>query len=167
VIISLVAALDERGGIGYQGGMPWHLSDDLKHFRRLTEGHHVLMGRRTCATIGGPLPGRTMIVLSRDPNYTSKEAFVAVSFEEALDYAEFRQEEELFVIGGAQIYALALPLAQRFYLTRVHAEVEVDTYFPDWEPEQWKLVDELDFEAGPKNDFAFTIQTLERIQERR
>lgn len=167
MILSLVAALDERGAIGYQGGMPWHLSDDLKNFRRLTDGHHVLMGRRTHAGIAGPLPGRTLIVLSRDPNYTSNEAFVASSFEEALDYADFRGESELFVIGGREIYAQALPVAQRFYLTRVHATVEADVYFPDWDQSQWRLIVERHFEAGPKNDHAFTIQTLERIQELR
>lgn len=167
MIISLIAALDERGAIGYQGGMPWHLSDDLKNFRRLTEGHHVLMGRRTYAGIGGPLPGRSMIVLSRDPNYTSTEAFVATSFEEALDYAQFRNEDELFVIGGREIYALALPLAQRFYLTQVRANVEADTYFPEWDESQWAVVEERQFDAGPKNDHAFTIQILERIQENR
>lgn len=167
MILSLVAALDQRGAIGKDGRLPWHLSDDLKHFRRLTDGHHVLMGRKTLASIGGGLPGRTMIVLSRDVEFESEVAFVARSAEEAIEYARIRREEELFVVGGREIYALALPLAQRFYLTRVHTTVEADTYFPDWDEGEWTLVQERHFEAGPKNDHSFSIQTLERIQELR
>jgi dihydrofolate reductase len=167
VIISLLAAMDEDGGIGKDGRLPWHLTDDLKHFRRLTDGHHVLMGRRTYGSIGGPLPGRTMIVLSRDPNYTSKEAFVATSFEDALDYATFRQEKELFVIGGAQIFEQALPMADRFYRTLVHTTVEADVFFPAFDEDQWELLEEKGFQAGGKNDFAFTIQTLQRIHNGR
>ena len=167
MILSLVAALDQRGAIGKSGKLPWYLSDDLKHFRRLTDGHHVLMGRKTFSSIGGGLPGRTMIVLSRNADFASDVAFVARSLEEAIEYAQFRREEELFVIGGREIYALALPLAQRFYLTRVQATVEADTYFPDWDEGEWRRVEERHFEAGPKNDHAFSIQSLERIQELR
>ncbi len=167
MIISLLAAMDEQGGIGKDGRLPWHLTDDLKHFRRLTDGHHVLMGRRTYASIGRPLPGRTMIVLSRDPNYTSREVFVASSFDDALDYANFRRESELFVIGGAQIFEQALPMADRFYRTLVHTSVDADVFFPEYDESEWELVAAKDFDAGGKNDHAFTIQTLHRIHNGR
>lgn len=165
MIVSLLAAMDARGGIGKDGQLPWRLSDDLKHFRRITEGHHVLMGRRTFDSIGGPLPGRTMIVLSRDRSFVSEIAFVATSFQEALDYAEFRGETELFVIGGAEVFAQALPLAARFYLTRVKADVDADVFFPQFDESEWELVAERKFEAGHKNDHAFRIQTLQRIHK--
>jgi dihydrofolate reductase len=164
VIISLIAAIDRRGGIGRDGGLPWHLSDDLKHFKWLTTGHHVIMGRHTFEGLGAMLKGRSIIVLSRDPGYSAEGAQVSGSLEEALSIAEAAGEEEAFVVGGAQVFAEALRRADRFYLTRVDAEVEADTQFPDFGEGEWELVESQAFGRGEKNDFDFTIQTLVRVR---
>jgi len=163
VIIALIAAIDEGGGIGKDGGLPWHLSDDLKNFKRLTMGHHILMGRNTYRTVAGKLKGRNLIVLSRDENFKAEDARVARGFAEGIRMAEEAGEDELFIIGGAEVFKQALPLAQRFYLTRVHSAVESDTHFPEFSENDWREIDSRSFEAGEKNDHAFTISVLERI----
>lgn len=165
MIISLIAALDERGAIGRDGGLPWHLTDDLKHFKRVTMGHHLIMGRKTFEGIGGKLPGRSLIVLSRVEDYIAPGAQVAHSLDEALGIARQAGEGEAFVIGGAQVFEQALPLAQRFYLTRVHAEVKADTYFPDFDEGLWEERDSQHYERVPKNDYSFTIRVLERLPQ--
>ncbi len=162
MIISLIAAIDEAGGIGKDGGLPWHLSDDLKYFKRLTMGHHLLMGRKTYESIAGKLKGRPLIVLSRDENFSSEEAIVAHSLEDGIRIAEEAGEEELFVIGGAEVFSEVLSDANRFYLTRVHATVNADTQFPEFEKSKWREMESESFDAGEKNDFAFTISRLER-----
>lgn len=162
MIVSLLAALDQKGGIGRAGGMPWHLTDDLKHFRRLTRGHHVLMGRKTYATVAGKLPGRRMLVLSRDAAFELADAQVFGDLEAALAAARQAGEQELFVIGGAQVFALALPLAQRFYLTRVHTDAGCDVFFPDFTMDDWHMLSQQDFAAGGKNEHAFSILELEK-----
>ncbi|MCW5877330.1 MAG: dihydrofolate reductase [Anaerolineales bacterium] len=160
--ISLVVAMDRRGGIGLRGGMPWHLGDDLRHFRRLTMGHHVLMGRVTYEATAGKLPGRQLIVLSRDPDFQPADAQVAGSLDAGIRLAAAAGEEELFIIGGGQIFAAALPLAARLYLTRVHAEVEADTFFPAFDEQEWRLVSQQDFAASERNDFDFSLMVFER-----
>lgn len=162
MIISIVAAVDERGGIGKENRLPWHLSDDLKHFRRLTRRHHVLMGRKTYESAEGKMPGRTLLVLSRNANFQPEGVRPVATLEEGIEAARAAGETELFVIGGAQVFAAALPLAQRLYLTRVHADANADVFFPAFDMAEWKLVHQQDFPAGPKNDFAFSILHLER-----
>ena len=142
MIITLIAAIESSGGIGKDGSLPWHLTDDLKHFKRVTMGHHLLMGRRTYESIAGKLPGRQLIVLSRDVNFQASGAQVAPSLEEGLRLAEAAGENELFVIGGAEVYESAIPLAKRFYRTRVHAEVETDTEFPEFNEDDWNRSEE-------------------------
>lgn len=161
MIITLVAAVDERGGIGRNGRMPWRLSDDLKHFRALTLGHHVLMGRKTYATVAGKLPGRRLLVLSGDPAFRAEDALVYADFDAAVAAAE-AGEDELFVIGGAQVFARAIPLARRFYLTRVYAIADCDVFFPEFDISQWKLAARQDFAASEKNDYGFSILKMER-----
>lgn len=162
MLISLIAALDERGGIGRDGRMPWRLSDDLKHFRALTLGHHVLMGRKTYATVQGKLPGRGLMVLSRNPTFRAQDGLVFPSFDAAVEAARAANEDELFVIGGEHVFALALPLAQRFHLTRVHTDADCDVFFPAFDVSQWQIVSQQDFPAGEKNDYAFSILRLEK-----
>ncbi|UYN88791.1 MAG: dihydrofolate reductase [Anaerolineales bacterium] len=164
MIISLIAAVDEHGGIGRNGRMPWHLSDDLKHFRALTLGHHVLMGRKTYATVAGRLPGRKLLVLSHNPAFRADDALVLPSFEAAEAEARAAGEEELFVIGGAELFALALPLAQRFYLTQVKTVADCDVFFPEFSMDEWKLQSQQHFAAGNRNDHDFTIYELTRKQ---
>lgn len=165
MIITLIAAIEAGGGIGKDGSLPWHLTDDLKHFKRVTMGHHLLMGRRTYEGIAGKLPGRHLIVLSRDANFQASDAQVAPSLEAGLRLAEAAGESELFVIGGAEVYERAIPLAQRFYRTRVHAEVETDTQFPEFDEGDWSLLESEAFEQGGKNDWGFVIEHLQRKQQ--
>ena len=166
MIISLVAAVDQRGGIGRANRLPWHLSDDLKHFRRLTMGHHVLMGRKTYQGASGKMPGRKLIVLSRDPAFQPGDALVAGSLEAGIQLAEQAGEQELFVIGGAEVFKQALqleePKVQRLYLTRVHADASADVFFPAFSMDEWRISEHTEFAAGPKNDFPFTISCLQR-----
>jgi dihydrofolate reductase len=167
VIISLVAAVDQKGGIGRDNRLPWHLSDDLKHFRRLTmgvdkHGHHVLMGRKTYESSLGKMPGRKLIVLTRSADFKAPDATIVSSLESGIQFAESAGETELFVIGGAQVFTQALPLAQRLYYTEVHADAGADTFFPTFDRSQWKEISRQDFPAGPKNDFSFSILHLEK-----
>ena len=164
MIITLVAAMDERNGIGRHGQLPWHLSDDLKHFRRLTLGHHVLMGRKTYDSFGSQMPGRTLIVLSRSEDFRPARAVVQPSLEASIEFARAAGKEELFVIGGAQVFAQALPLAQRFHLTRVHTNSKADTFFPPIKMADWQLFEQRNFRAGPKNDHDFNILHLEKTE---
>jgi dihydrofolate reductase len=162
LIISLIAAVDERGGIGRGGRLPWHLSDDLKNFRALTLGHHVLMGRKTYRSAQGKMPGRKLMVLSRDTDFRADDAITYPDLEAAVAAATAAGEDELFVIGGAQVFAQALPLAARFYLTRVFVDADCDVFFPEFDISEWKLTEQRDFVAGEKNDFGFSILRLDR-----
>lgn len=162
MLISILAALDERNGIGRGGQLPWHLRDDLRNFRRLTMGHYVLMGRKTYDSFGGLMPGRKLVVLSRDANFHPVGAQVATSLDAGIEIARAGGENEFFVIGGAQVFAHALPLAQRFYLTRVNTNADCDVFFPSFDINQWTLSAQKEFSAGPKNDHDFSIQQLER-----
>ena len=134
--ISLIAALDERGLIGTKGRLPWRLTEDLRRFRRLTMGKPVLMGRRTFESIGRPLDGRANLVLTRDAGYRAPGCRVVTSLDAGV--AACRGAEELMVIGGAEVYALALPRADRLYLTRVRGAFEGEVYFPSFEESEWR-----------------------------
>ena len=134
--ISIIVALDERGLIGAGGCLPWRLREDLRRFRRLTMGKPVVMGRRTFESIGRPLDGRTNIVLTRRAGYEAPGCRVVASLDAALDAG--RGAEELMVIGGAAVYALALPRAQRLYLTRIRGRFEGDVYFPPYDESEWR-----------------------------
>jgi dihydrofolate reductase len=160
--ITLIAAVDERGGIGRNNRMPWHLSDDLKHFKKLTVGKYVLMGRKTYESAKGKLPDRQLIVLSRNADFKPADAQVAPSFEAGVELAAAAGAEEIFVIGGAQVFATALPLASRFYLTQVHADSRADVFFPPFDLADWQEVERREFSAGPKNDHDFVILNLQK-----
>lgn len=158
-MISIIVAIAENGVIGDRNALLWHISEDLRHFKTLTTGHPVIMGRKTYESLGRPLPGRTNVVVTRQrlelPGCT-----VAHSLEEAL--ALFPADEEVFVIGGAQIYAEALPLADRFYLTRVLHAYEGDTRFPAWDEAQWQLIDSESFPCGKNYPYPFAFETYRK-----
>jgi dihydrofolate reductase len=158
--LSIIAAVSENNVIGRDGGLPWRLSADLARFKRLTMGHAIIMGRRTWESIGRPLPGRTSIVISRQSNWRTEGASVAGSLDAALEVARQSDvdQSEVFVIGGAAVYALALPRAERLYLTRVHADVEGDVEFPAVDWNAWQLCEESHHAADERNDFAHTFQ---------
>jgi dihydrofolate reductase len=160
--VSLIVAVSSNGVIGRDGGLPWHLPADLKHFKRTTMGHHLIIGRRTWEEVGEPLPGRTMVVVTRSRRFAPEGAQVVRSVERALELAA--EDEEPFIGGGSQIYriALARDLVDRIYLTRIHAEVEGDTFFPDFDLEEWKLVSEEHHEADDRNEFDYSFLVYER-----
>ena len=162
MIVSLIAALDRRRGIGKDNQLPWRLPADLKRFRELTTGHHIITGRKTYESIGKPLPGRTTIIITRNHDYSAAGCFVTHSLADALALARSRGEQEAFVIGGAEIYAQALPLADRLYLTLVEAEVEADAFFPTFDMSDWQMTESRDFAADEKNLLRQTFQILER-----
>lgn len=159
-MVSVIVAVAENGVIGDKNTLLWHISEDLRNFKRVTSGHPVIMGRKTFDSLGRPLPNRTNVVITRQ-NLEIEGCKVVHSLEEALSL--FSPEEEVFVIGGAQIYAEALPLADRFYLTRVHHAYEGDTSFPKWNESEWSLVESERFERGEKYEYPFTIEIYERI----
>lgn len=136
--ISLISALAQNRTIGIDNTLPWRLPEDLRHFKALTLGHHILMGRKTYESIGKPLPGRTTVIITRG-NYAAPEGVkIAHSLQEAI--AICGADEEIFFVGGAQLYAQALPLADRLYLTEIQAEVEGDAWFPDYDRAQWREI---------------------------
>lgn len=162
MIISLIVAMDEKRGIGKAGKLPWRLSSDLRRFRELTMGHHMIVGRKTFESIGKPLPGRQMIVVTRDASFKADGCLVAGSVQSALAAAQERGETEAFVIGGAEIYTQTLDVADRVYLTQVHAEVDADTFFPEIDPDAWIEKERSLHPADEKSQYAFTFRLLEK-----
>lgn len=166
--ISIVVAVAENGVIGRGGTLPWRLADDLRRFKTLTMGHTIIMGRRTWESIGRALPGRRTIVVSRQPEYRPGVDAVEVTGDLASAFviAEERGETEAFVVGGAEIYREALELANRLYLTRVHAAVDGDTFFPECAVEGWHQVESARHQADQRNDHAFSFEVYERAGKR-
>lgn len=162
MIVSLVVAMDEQGGIGKNGALPWHLSADLKRFKQITWGSYLIMGRKTYDSIGAALPGRTNVVISRQPAFSAPGCLVACSLTAALSLAEMNGEGEAFVIGGSQIFQQALPLANRLYLTRVHARLDCDVFFPPLAEGDWQAEVTSEFPADEKNDYPSTFTLLVR-----
>ena len=158
--ISIIAAADEKGAIGFKGNIPWHLPADFKRFKELTMGHFVVVGQKTFESMGGPLPGRKTIVISNVPDYRAEGCFVAHSFEEAVRLAE--GDGEIFVIGGGQIYKLAMPAADTIYLTRVHGTFEGDVFFPEIDESEWSIINSEFHAKDGKNPADFTYLTYKR-----
>jgi dihydrofolate reductase len=163
----LVVAIADNGVIGRAGGLPWRLRSDLRHFRALTLGHPVVMGRKTYQSIGRPLPGRTNIVVSRGDAFAAPGVLVAAGLDAALDAARGdalrRGADAIMVIGGAEIYLQAMPSASLIEITRVHMEPEGDAVFPMIDPEEWRETKRQGCDAGPADDAPFTFVTYERI----
>ena len=165
--IVFIAALAQNGVIGRDGGMPWRLRSDMRHFRALTLGKPVVMGRKTYLSLSiKPLPGRTNIVVSRDAAFTLPGAIVAPSLEAALEAARGdalrRGVESVMVIGGADIYAQAMPLAQRLEITRVHLAADGDAVFPPIDPAIWRQSASTEHPAGPDDDAPYEVATYIR-----
>jgi len=159
--IALIAAVDRNRAIGRDNRLPWHLPDDLKRFRDLTRGHAVIMGRKTFASIGRPLPNRLNVVLTRQPTYAPPGVTVLHSLDEALQACP--PKDTVFVIGGGEIYELALPLADVVYLTEVDAAVDgADTHFPAIDPHQWHATVEGEHPPDGRHAHAFRYVTYRR-----
>ena len=161
-MITFHLARADNGVIGRDGQLPWHLPDELRRFKAITLGHAIIMGRVTYESIGKPLPGRRNIVLSLDPEYHAEGAEVVRSLDEAITAAT--DGERLFVIGGAALFAEALPIADRVYLTRVHAAVAGDASFPRLDEQRWRLVSEEHHPADSEHRFAFSFRLYEVIR---
>ncbi len=165
--LALICAMSENRVIGRDNDLPWHLSEDLKHFKRTTMGKCMIMGRNTWESINRALPGRTSIVISSNPEYKAEGAEVVTSLELALQRAARISIENdntvAFVIGGVSLYQAALPLANTLHLTRVHAEVEGDTYLHEFDESRWKEVSREEFQRDESNDYDYSICVLERF----
>lgn len=155
-MISIIVAVAENGVIGDKNQLLWHISEDLKHFKTVTTGHPVVMGRKTFESLGRPLPARTNVVVSRQ-GLKIEGCTVVPSLEDALEL--FPVEEEVFVIGGAQIYEQALPVAEKLYLTRVFHSYEGDTRFPEWDESEWRLLSSESFASGAEFPYPFAFET--------
>ena len=160
-MISIIVAVAQNGVIGDKNSLLWHISEDMRFFKRTTSGHPVIMGRKTYESLRRPLPNRTNVVISRTLGELDG-CTVVRSLEEAI--ALFPTEEEVFVIGGAQIYALALDVADRFYLTRVGHDYEGDTSFPTWNESEWRLISREAYEQGEKYPHPFAFEIYERVK---
>lgn len=164
--LAIIVAAAENGVIGRDNAMPWHLPGDLRHFKRVTMGKPIVMGRKTYESIGKPLPGRTSIVITRNPAFRAPGVEVVSSVEEALASGEriARRDgvAEVVVIGGAEIYAVALPLANRLYLTEIHASVEGDAALPPIDWTQWREVSRERHAAEPAERYAYSFVCFER-----
>jgi dihydrofolate reductase len=160
--VSLIVAMDQNRGIGKDNRLPWRLSADLKNFKSLTMGHHLIVGRITAQSIGRPLPGREGIVLTRARDFALTGWQIARTLEDALEIARKSGETEAFIGGGASVYTDVLPLAHRIYLTRVHTVAEADIFFRNFDESKWEVIETWDHPADEKNEFPFTFQVLSR-----
>ncbi|WP_281889735.1 dihydrofolate reductase [Paenibacillus sp. YYML68] len=166
--ISLIAAMDQGGGIGHHNKMPWHLPADLQYFKRTTMGAPVLMGRKTFESIGcKPLPGRRNIVLTRDEQYAAEGCEVVSSVDDIVSlYGQNgdRSGEELFVIGGAEVYKLLLPAADKLYLTEIARRFEADAFFPEVTPEEWQVTSRTAGVKDERNPYDYEFVVYERAR---
>jgi dihydrofolate reductase len=159
--ISIVVAMDTRGVIGRDNGLPWHLPADLQHFKQTTMGKPILMGRKTHESIGRPLPGRTNIVITRDSGYRAAGCVVVNSIDAAL--AAAGDQDEIMVIGGADFYRQVLPRTDTIYLTRIHEAFDGDTCFPELNAADWREVERSDHTADAKNPHDYSFIRLDRM----
>lgn len=158
--LSIIVAMDKNRVIGRNEDLPWRLSADLQKFKKVTMGKPIVMGRKTHESIGRPLPGRENIILTRDPHYSSEGCTVLNSIDAILEHC--RDEEEIMITGGAEIYRMLMDRVHRIYLTEVHAEVEGDTWFPPINLDEWELVEREDYQADEKNEYDFSFLVLDR-----
>ncbi|WP_374464954.1 dihydrofolate reductase [Chryseobacterium sp.] len=161
---TIVVAMGEKNEIGFENQLLWHLPKDLKHFKEITSGHPVIMGRKTYESIGKALPNRTNIVVSRKKDWFEEGILIVGSIKEALKFAK-KIDEEVFVIGGGNIYEQTMDVVDRLEVTLVKADLEADTFFPKIDPKIWKKTNETCHEKDEKNGYDFCFQTFERIKK--
>ncbi len=157
-MITIIAAAGKNNELGKNNDLVWHLPDDFKRFKKLTTGHHIIMGRKTFESFPKPLPNRIHIVISRNNNYHPEGVITVNSLENALEVS--KRDEQPFIIGGGEIYKLGLEVADKIELTRVHNTFEADTFFPEIPTEDWDLITEEYHEKDERHQFAFTYQTF-------
>ena len=164
-MITIVVAMGKNREIGKNNQLLWHLSKDLKHFKDLTSGHPIIMGRKTYESIGKPLPNRTNIVISKKDDWFEEGILIVGSVKEAVKFAK-KIDEEVFIIGGGNIYEQTIDLADILEVTLVDAELEADTFFPKINEKIWRKIGEENHQKDEKNEFDFCFQTFERILEK-
>jgi dihydrofolate reductase len=147
--------------IGINNSLPWHLPADLKHFRALTMGHHIIMGRKTFESIGKPLPGRTSVIITRNENYAADGILLASSLNQAISMCA--EDSEIFIIGGAELYRSAIEYSHRIYLTEIDAKPNGDTFFIELEPASWQETSRVAHEPDEKNAHAYQFVTLDKL----
>ncbi len=165
MIISLIAAVSKNHVIGKNNDLPWHLPDDMKYFMQTTKEHYVIMGRKNYESIPEkfrPLPNRTNIVVTRTKDFNAPNCLVVNSVEEALALTKQANQNEIFVIGGSEIYKLGLPVAERLYLTEIDAVIDGDTYFPEINKDEWREVSRKHHEADNRHAYAFDFVIYEK-----
>jgi dihydrofolate reductase len=162
-MITVIAAIAKNNALGKDNDLIWYLPADLKRFKKVTTGHYILMGRNTFESIGKPLPNRTTIIITRNKNYSKEGCLTAGSIEEAIELA--KEEAQLFIIGGAQIYKeiMAKDLADQLDITLVHSEFDADVYFPAIDAKVWKEAVREDFKADEKNDYDYSFISYQKI----
>src|SRR5262249_43978628 len=156
-IISAIVAMSENRVIGDNNQLPWHLPADLKHFKTLTSGHPILMGRKTYESIGRPLPNRTNIIITRNHAFQAPGCIVIKSIDEAIESAMSKGSDEIFIIGGAEVYKQLMPNIERIYLTIVHEIFEGDAFFPELNPSEWVEKEKVMHDADADNDYAYSF----------
>ena len=160
--ISIIVAISEGNIIGKTNSLPWYLPADLKHFKETTMGHCIIMGQKTHESIGRTLPGRTNIILSFDENFKSEGCIPVRSIEEALRVASAKNEDEVFIIGGASVYKQFIEIADKLYVTRIHHNFEGDVYFPEIDPKKWKLVTTEKHKKDNKNSYDYSFEVYKK-----
>jgi len=159
--ISIIVAIAENYAIGKDNDLLWHISKDLKRFKELTKGHYIIMGKRTYYSLPvRPLPNRTSMIITDIPGEVIDNCVMAYSIEDAVEKMDV--ENENFIIGGGSIYRQFMPLADKLYITRVHKSFEADTFFPEISLNEWKLVEKIDVNDDPQNDFTYSFETYMR-----
>jgi dihydrofolate reductase len=161
--ISAIVAMSENRVIGDDIHLPWHLPADLKHFKTITSGHPILMGRKTYESIGRPLPNRTNIIITRNHAFKAEGCTVIQSIDQAIENAAATNCDEMFIIGGAEVYKQLMPHIQRIYLTIVHEIFEGDVFFPELNLAEWKETSRVKHDADDDNDYEYSFITLERV----
>lgn len=170
-MISMIIAAAENRVMGKDNQMPWHLPNDLQYFKRSTMGKPMIMGRKTYESLGKPLPGRAHLIVTRQADYqapnANEQVQVVTSLEEAIQAAQAlvlaTENKEIMVIGGAEICSLAFPQTERLYLTQVHADVEGDVFFPEFDLKQWREISREDYSASGSNPYDYSFVVFERI----
>jgi dihydrofolate reductase len=157
-MIILIAAAAENNALGKDNDLLWHLPDDFKRFKQLTSGHYIIMGRKTFESFPKPLPNRTHVIITRQKKYTAEGCIIVSSLKEAIEVCP--KNEDVFVIGGGEIYSQAISIADVIELTRVNTTLEADTFFPEIDPSKWRLNDEIFHPKDEKHQYAFTFQTF-------
>lgn len=163
-MINIVVAKASNNVIGAKNDLIWHLPNDLKHFKNLTSGHPIIMGRKTYESLGRPLPNRTNIVVTRDSNWTADGIVKVNSLEKAINTA-LKIDDEIYIIGGGNIYKQAMEFTDILYITEVHHEFDGDTYFPEIDTDDWEEVEKENFKKDEKHPFAYSFVTYKKVKE--